>query len=142
MKQRSVNRNLLDRLFSSDKAISISVVLLGFLCGTLLVVAVGRNPSGMYSAMLQTLTGLDVTIGTWNIRYVGYGSTPAPLESSADYPWPSRPDRAIPTSVPRDQYVVGLTAAQFVRSSGPPGLPGSIWLLALLGRGRAGRGLG
>ena len=131
MKQRSVNRNLLDRLLSSDKAISISVVLLGFLCGTLLVVAVGRNPSGMYSAMLQTLTGLDVTRGTWNIRYVGEwlnASLPLIL-CGLSMAFAAR--TGLFNIGAEGQYVVGLTAAQFVALFGPR-IAGLHWLLALL----------
>lgn len=137
MKQRSVNRNLLDRLFSSDKAISISVVLLGFLCGTLLVVAVGRNPSGMYSAMLQTLTGLDVTRGTWNIRYVGEwlnASLPLIL-CGLSMAFAAR--TGLFNIGAEGQYVVGLTAAQFVALFGPR-IAGLHWLLALLAAAVAG----
>jgi ABC-type uncharacterized transport system permease subunit len=137
MKQRSVNRNLLDRLLSSDKAISISVVLLGFLCGTLLVVAVGRNPSGMYSAMLQTLTGLDVTRGTWNIRYVGEwlnASLPLIL-CGLSMAFAAR--TGLFNIGAEGQYVVGLTAAQFVALFGPR-IAGLHWLLALLAAAVAG----
>ncbi|MDR3284639.1 MAG: ABC transporter permease, partial [Treponema sp.] len=45
-------------LLRSDGAVSVVVVLLGFLFGTALVLAVGRNPVNMYKSILQSLTGL------------------------------------------------------------------------------------
>lgn len=137
MKRSSLNKSLLDRLLSSDKAVSISVVLLGFLCGTLLVVAVGRNASGMYSAMLQTLTGLDVTRGTWNIRYVGEwlnASLPLIL-CGLSMAFAAR--TGLFNIGAEGQYVVGLTAAQFVALYGPQ-IPGLHWMLALLAAAVAG----
>jgi simple sugar transport system permease protein len=137
MNQRSLNKNLLDRLLSSDKAISISVVLLGFLCGTLLVVAVGRNPWGMYSAMLQTLTGLDLTRGTWNVRYVGEwlnASLPLIL-CGLSMAFAAR--TGLFNIGAEGQYIVGLTAAQFVALFGPQ-ISGLHWLLALLAAAIAG----
>ncbi len=137
MKLQSLDKSLLDRLLASDKAISISVVLLGFLCGTLLVVAVGRNPSGMYSAMLQTLTGLDITRGTWNIRYVGEwlnASLPLIL-CGLSMAFAAR--TGLFNIGAEGQYVVGLTAAQFVALFGPQ-ISALHWLLALLAAAVAG----
>ncbi|MDX9828223.1 MAG: ABC transporter permease [Spirochaetia bacterium] len=137
MRQPSLNKGLLDRLLSSDKAVSISVVLLGFLCGTLLVVSVGRNPAGMYSAMLQTLTGLDVTRGTWNIRYVGEwlnASLPLIL-CGLSMAFAAR--TGLFNIGAEGQYVAGLTAAQFVALFGPQ-ITGLHWLLALVAAALAG----
>ena len=35
-------------LLKSDGAMSVLVVILGFLCGTILIALVGRNPLNMY----------------------------------------------------------------------------------------------
>jgi len=58
-------------LMRSDGAVSVVVVLLGFVFATLLVMLVGRNPAGIYKALLQVLTGFNLNNGKWNIRYVG-----------------------------------------------------------------------
>ena len=53
-------RTIRELLMTSDGALSVLVVLLGFLCGTILIVIVGRNPAGMYKAILQVLTGYNL----------------------------------------------------------------------------------
>ena len=58
------------RLLDSNGFISIMVVLLGFLAGTILVALVGRNPSGMYRALLQAMTGYNIEKGKFYVRYV------------------------------------------------------------------------
>jgi simple sugar transport system permease protein len=138
MKERGLKKaGLLDRMLASDKAISIIVVLLGFLCGTVLVVVVGRDPRGMYSAMLQTLTGLDVTRGTWNIRYVGEwlnASVPLIL-CGLSMAFAAR--TGLFNIGAEGQYIVGLTAAQFVAIYAPQ-VPVLHWALALLAAALAG----
>ena len=46
--------SLADAALKREGVISIIVVLLGFLLGTLLIIFVGKNPSGMYSALSTT----------------------------------------------------------------------------------------
>ncbi|MCX7026958.1 MAG: ABC transporter permease [Spirochaetes bacterium] len=129
--------SFLDRMLTSSKAVSTAVVILGFLCGTFLVVVVGRDPRGMYSAMLQALTGLDVTRGTWNIRYVGEwlnASVPLIL-CGLSMAFAAR--TGLFNIGAEGQYIVGLTAAQLVAIFGPP-IPVLHWVLALLAAGMAG----
>ena len=128
---------LIDKLLASDKAISVTVVLLGFLCGTLLLVAVGRNPAGMYTAMLQTLTGLDVTRGTWNIRYVGEWLTASLPLILCGLSMAFAARTGLFNIGAEGQYIVGLTAAQFVALFGPR-IPVLHWILALMAAGAAG----
>jgi len=68
-------KRLEDKLFDiftgSNAVISVLVVLLGFLVATLLILVIGKNPSVMYQAMLQVVSGFDARRGVWNIRYVG-----------------------------------------------------------------------
>jgi len=56
---------------ASSWTASVIAVILGFLTATLLLRAIGRNPSGMYQALLQVVSGFDSRRGTWNVRYVG-----------------------------------------------------------------------
>ena len=71
MKSKEKRKNISDLLLQSDGAVSVLVVLLGFLCGTILILAVGRNPMNMYKSIFQSLTGYNIDRGVWNIRYVG-----------------------------------------------------------------------
>ena len=52
----SRNHGLLDRFVASNAAMSILVVLLGFLVGTVLLLAVGRDPANMYRAIIQVMS--------------------------------------------------------------------------------------
>ena len=61
----------MDNALKKEGIISIVVVLLGFLLGTILILFVGKNPSGMYSAIWQVITGYNSINGKFNIRYVG-----------------------------------------------------------------------
>ncbi|MBR7064602.1 MAG: ABC transporter permease [Treponema sp.] len=62
---------LYNLIMTNEGAVSVLVVLLGFFVATILVLCVGRNPLGMYKAIVQVLTGYNINRGTWNIRYVG-----------------------------------------------------------------------
>ena len=55
----------------SDGAISLLVIVLGFLFATILIALVGRNPAGMYKALFQSMTGFNLNNGKWNVRYIG-----------------------------------------------------------------------
>ena len=61
-------------LSTSSQAASVFVVILGFLCGALLIRIVGRNPAGMYKSFFQVLTGIfwnNKGQMRWEIRYIG-----------------------------------------------------------------------
>jgi simple sugar transport system permease protein len=104
----------------SDGLLSAAVVLLGFLAGTLLILLVGRNPSGMYQAILQVLTGLDLRRGTVNVRYIGEWlvmSMPLIL-CGLSMAFAAR--TGLFNIGAEGQYAAGLTAAQFAAIYGPP----------------------
>ena len=63
--------SFLNTLLNSNAAVSALVVIFGFLTATLILVIIGRNPSGMYQAVVQVVSGFDSRRGTWNSRYVG-----------------------------------------------------------------------
>uniref|UniRef100_A0A7C3E2C2 ABC transporter permease n=1 Tax=Gracilinema caldarium TaxID=215591 RepID=A0A7C3E2C2_9SPIR len=121
----------LDFITRSEAMVSIVVVLLGFLVGTILVILVGRHPSGMYSAITQVLTGWDLRRGTWNARYIGEWlvmSLPLIL-CGLSVAFAGR--TGLFNIGAEGQYVAGLTAAQFVALFGPQ-IPFLHWILAIL----------
>jgi general nucleoside transport system permease protein len=124
-------KSLVDRLAASNAATSILVVALGFLVGTLLVAAVGRDPANMYKAILQVLTGFDLVRGTWNARYIGewlVASVPLAL-CGLSMGFAAR--AGLFNIGAEGQYIVGLTAAQFAAFYFPP-IPGLHWAAAVV----------
>jgi simple sugar transport system permease protein len=131
----------LDSFFSNDRAVSFFVVILGFVIGTLLILVVGRNPGGMYSALLQTLTGLDITRGTWNSRYIGEWLTASIPLILCGLSMGFAARTGLFNIGAEGQYIVGLTAAQFVALFGPQ-IPVAHWMLAVAAAGLAGAAWG
>jgi simple sugar transport system permease protein len=130
-RKATVTDRFLDFITQSEAMVSIVVVLLGFLVGTILVILVGRNPSGMYSAITQVLTGWDLRRGTWNARYIGEWlvmSLPLIL-CGLSVAFAGR--TGLFNIGAEGQYVAGLTAAQFVAIFGPQ-IPFLHWILAIL----------
>ena len=138
MRQRQKRQGrLTELLLRSDGAISVLVVLLGFLCGTILVAVVGRNPLNMYKAILQSLTGYNIDRGIWNIRYVGEW-----LNLSVPYIFCGLAMAfAARTGLfnigGEGQYIMGLTMAQVIALLGPQ-VPVVHWILAMAGALRMG----
>jgi len=130
-------KSALDAFMSSNGAISVLVVLLGFICGTILVIAVGRNPANMYTALLQTLTGWDVNRGVWNARYIGEWFTAAMPLILCGLSMGFAARTGLFNIGAEGQYIAGITAAQFVALYGPQVL-GLHWALALLAAAIAG----
>ena len=102
------------RALGSNGFFSAVVVLLGFLVATLLIFLIGRNPAGMYQAILQVVSGYDSRRGTWNMRYVGewlVSSVPLIL-CGLSMGFAAR--SGLFNIGAEGQYIAGLTAAQFV----------------------------
>jgi simple sugar transport system permease protein len=111
--------------------ISAAVVALGFLVATALIILVGRNPGGMYQAILQVLTGWDLRRGTHNLRYVGewlVASMPLIL-CGLSMGFAAR--TGLFNIGAEGQYAIGITAAQFAALYGPR-IPVLHWFLAIL----------
>jgi simple sugar transport system permease protein len=121
---------LLDAFTSSNGLISLVVVLLGFLVGTLLIVLVGRNPAAMYSAIVQVLTGYDLRNGNWIPRYIGEWLTLTMPLVLCGLSMAFAARTGLFNIGAEGQYIAGLTAAQFVAIFAPP-IPVLHWLLAL-----------
>lgn len=132
MKSQVKQGKLTNLLLRSDGAVSVLVVLLGFLCGTILVALVGRNPLNMYKAILQSLTGYNIDRGVWNIRYVGEW-----LNLSVPYIFCGLAMAfAARTGLfnigGEGQYIMGLTMAQVIALLGSQ-IPVLHWVLAIVG---------
>ena len=121
-----------DAWIQSDGAVSVLVVLLGFLVGTILVALVGKNPLNMYKAILQALSGYNIDNGKMNVRYIG---------ETLNYSVPfilcglsmGFANRVGLFNIGGEgQYIMGMTVAQIIALLGPQ-IPVLHWLLALLG---------
>jgi len=100
--------------------VSAVVVVLGFLAATLILLVIGRNPSGMYQAILQVVSGFDSRRGTWNSRYVGewlVSSIPLIL-CGLSFAFAAR--AGLFNIGAEGQYIAGLSAAQLVAIYFPP----------------------
>lgn len=119
------------RLLESDGFISVVVVLLGFLAGTILVMLVGRNPANMYKAMLQAFSGYNLDNGKMNVRYVfetfNYAVPYILCGLSMGFA-----ERAGLFNIGGEgQYIMGMTMAEVFALLGPQ-IPGLHWLLCLV----------
>lgn len=126
-----------EKILGDERTVSLLVVALGFACGTLLVLLVGKNPAGMYQAMVQTLTGWDITRGSWNARYIGEWLTASIPLILCGLSMGFAARTGLFNIGAEGQYIVGLTAAQFVALYFPP-IPVLHWAAALAAAGLAG----
>jgi simple sugar transport system permease protein len=132
---------VLDIFTSSNGLVSLVVVLLGFLVGTLIIIAVGRNPSGMYFAIFQNISGFSLNSRTglwvWNPRYIGewlVSSMPLIL-CGLSMAFAAR--TGLFNIGAEGQYIAGLTAAQFVALFFPriPVLHSAVAVIAAIAAG-------
>src|SRR5574344_57711 len=130
MSEKRKGRGLRGTLLESDGALSVLVVLLGFLCGTLLILAVGRNPVGMYKAILQVLTGYNVDRGRFYVRYVGEWLAQSMPFILCGLSMAFAARTGLFNIGGEGQYVVGITVAQFFALLGPQ-VPVAHWFMAL-----------
>ena len=126
--RQSTADRILEVFTRSSGLVSLVVVLLGFLAGTLIIVAVGRNPVGMYSAILQAVSGLSIHPRTglwvWNIRHIGEWLTFSMPLILCGLSMGFAARTGLFNIGAEGQYVAGLTAAQFAAFYFPqiPGL--------------------
>jgi simple sugar transport system permease protein len=122
---------VLEVFTGSGALLSVAVVLLGFLVATVLILLVGRNPAGMYSAILQVVSGWDLRRGTHNMRYVGEWLVSAVPLILCGLSMGFAARTGLFNIGAEGQYVAGLTAAQFAAVYGPQ-IPVLHWVLAAL----------
>jgi len=127
--------HVLEIFTGSSGLVSLAVVILGFLVGTLLIIIVGRNPAGMYEAIFQNVSGFSVNQRTgewvWNPRYIGewiVSSMPLVL-CGLSMGFAAR--TGLFNIGAEGQYVAGLTAAQFAAFYLPQ-IPGLHWIMAVI----------
>jgi len=128
----ALGNRTLELFTTSNGIVSAAVVILGFLAATLILLIIGRNPSGMYQAILQVVTGFDSRRGTWNTRYIGewfVSSTPLIL-CGFSFAFAAR--AGLFNIGSEGQYIAGLTAAQVIAIYFPP-IPVLHWVVAVLG---------
>ena len=132
MNTKETQLSLTNRLLTHDGAVSVLVVILGFLVGTLLVALVGKNPLNMYKAILQALSGFNVDNGKMNIRYIGETlsySVPFIL-CGLSMAFAAR--AGLFNIGGEGQYIMGLTVAQVIALLGPQ-ISVLHWMLAIIG---------
>ncbi|MDR2150411.1 MAG: ABC transporter permease [Spirochaetaceae bacterium] len=122
------------KLFThSDALVSVLIVFLGFLVGTILILLVGRNPSGMYSSIIQVVTGFSKNRAgawVWNSRYIGEWLVSSMPLILCGFSMAFAARTGLFNIGAEGQYIIGLTAAQFVALFGPP-VPLLHWILAV-----------
>jgi simple sugar transport system permease protein len=127
-------KSLLEVFTGSNGLVSAAVVFLGFLVATLLIILVGRNPGGMYQAILQVVSGLSENRQgqwVWNTRYIGewlVSSIPLIL---CGFSMAFAARTGLFNIGAEGQYIAGLTAAQFTALYFPP-VPVLHWVAAVL----------
>ena len=124
----------------SDGLVSVVVVALGFLSATIILMVIGRNPAGMYEAILQVTTGIfrnRNNVWGWNPRYVGewlVASIPLIL-CGLSMGFAAR--TGLFNIGAEGQCIAGLTAAQLIALHFPP-VPVLHWIAAVAGAVAAG----
>jgi len=127
----SLENRILEMFTGSSGAVSAAAIILGFLVATVLLFLIGRNPSGMYQAIVQVVSGFDSRRGTWNTRYVGewfVSSIPLVL-CGFSFAFAAR--AGLFNIGAEGQYIAGLTASQVVAVLFPP-IPVLHWVIAVL----------
>ncbi|MDR2661588.1 MAG: ABC transporter permease [Treponema sp.] len=137
----ALKERLLEILLKSDGFVSVLVVFLGFIIATVLIIVTGRNPGGMYSALLQVVSGFDVWRGVWNIRYVGEWLVMTMPLILCGFSMAFASRTGLFNIGAEGQYVAGVTAAQIVAVYGPQ-IPVAHALLAVAAAIAAGGLLG
>lgn len=132
MRSLGTRESFANRVLGSDGAVSVLVVLLGFLVGTLLVAIVGKDPLNMYKAILQSVSGYNVDNGRMNVRYIGETLNYAVPFILCGLSMAFAARAGLFNIGGEGQYIVGLTVAQVIGLLGPR-VPGLHWVLAILG---------
>jgi simple sugar transport system permease protein len=137
---KTLGEKILDAFTGSDALVSVVVVMLGFLAATLILLIIGRNPAGMYEAILQVITGIFRRRDgnwNWNPYYMGewlVSSIPLIL-CGLSMGFAAR--TGLFNIGAEGQFIVGLTAAQFIALFFPP-VPVLHWIVAVIGAITAG----
>ncbi|MDR0323130.1 MAG: ABC transporter permease [Treponema sp.] len=119
-KIEKIENRILETFTRSGGLVCAIAVFLGFLTATLILLAIGRNPSGMYQAILQVVSGFDSRRGTWNVRYIGeWLVVSIPLVLCA-FSMAFAVRSGLFNIGAEGQYIAGITAAQIIAIGFPP----------------------
>ena len=121
-------------LLHNDGAISIVVVVLGFLVGTLLVFLTGRNPLDMYKALLQAMTGVYQNLRgdwRWEIRYTGEWLNYSVPYILCGFSMAFAARSGLFNIGGEGQFIIGMTAA-VLAAFFAPAVPVLHWIIAIL----------
>lgn len=132
MKKLKKSESLLSRALANDGAVSVLVVLLGFVVGTVLVAIVGKNPVNMYKALLQAISGYNVDNHRMNIRYIGETLNYSVPFILCGFSMAFAARTGLFNIGGEGQYIMGLTVAQVIALLGPQ-IPFLHWVLAIIG---------
>lgn len=127
-----IRTRLLEVFTHSDAMVSAAVVLLGFLAATVLLIVIGRNPGGMYQAILQVVSGYDARRGIFNARYIGEWLVNAVPLTLCGLSMAFAARAGLFNIGAEGQFIAGLTAAQFIALYFPR-IPALHWAAAVLG---------
>ena len=131
MSKEKHNSSFYNFVMRSDGAVSLLVVLLGFFVATILVVCVGRNPSGMYKAIVQVVTGWNIDKGVWNVRYIGEWLNYSIPYILCGFAMAFAGRVGLFNVGGEGQYLMGVTVAQLCAIYFPQ-IPGIHWSVALM----------
>jgi simple sugar transport system permease protein len=131
LSRKPLSERIFNLFTGSDGLVSVIVVILGFLVATILILCVGRKPSGMYSAIVQVITGFNLDRGTWNIRYIGEWLVASMPLILCGYSMAFANRTGLFNIGAEGQYVAGMCVAQFMAFYGPH-IPGIHWMIAVL----------
>jgi simple sugar transport system permease protein len=118
--EKGVSFRVFNMFTASSWTVSVIVVILGFSTATLLLHAIGRNPSGMYQALLQVVSGFDSRRGTWNVRYAGEWLVVSIPLILCGLSMGFAVRSGLFNIGAEGQYIAGLTAAQITAIFFPP----------------------
>lgn len=116
----------------SDGAVSLLVVLMGFLVGTVLILMVGRNPLNMYKAIIQAFSGYDLDRGRLNVRYIGETLNYSIPFILCGFSMAFAARVGLFNIGGEGQYIMGMTVAQIIALLGFQ-IPGLHWMAAICG---------
>ncbi|MCQ2610736.1 MAG: ABC transporter permease [Treponema sp.] len=112
-------KSFLDIMIHNEVALSVLVILLGFLVATILVALIGKNPVGIYKTIIQIMTGYNFKKGNFNIRYVGDWFAYSMPMILCGFSMAFAYKAGLFNVGGEGQYIVGLTVAQLVACTFP-----------------------
>jgi simple sugar transport system permease protein len=125
-------KSLLARLLESNLAVSVAVIVLGFLIATIIILLVGRSPSGMYTSLLQVISGWNVQRGIFNSRYIGEWFVSSMPIILCGYSMAFAYRTGLFNIGAEGQYMIGCVIAESCALLRPP-FPGQWFLIIILG---------